>query len=166
MTTKDGNVAQAWRAARRCVWALPALSSAYAGTPTPPVSCNVPPQVAAVSFFEFIESPRGEENLRKAGEAVLSRRLLQTSTPSEVFGLVRAAKEQYSFDRFEVPLSARLAGEPQMLDRGQHGWNSRADVSVQIHAVSSRGRVEQRVSLACEDAVWKTVSFSYGPPGK
>lgn len=138
---------------------------AFAG-PTPPLPCSVPPQVAAVSFFEFVESPNGEEKLRRLGTKVLSQRLTRTTSQQAIIEVVRSARQQYSFDKHEVPLSKRLAGEPQLLNPRQEGFNSRAEVSVRILALSSRGSVEQRVSLACEESVWKVVSFSYGPAGK
>jgi hypothetical protein len=149
-----------------CILAAAAVVQveAYAGgQPKPPLPCSVPPQIAAVSFFEFIEAPNGEENLRRDGPRVLSRTLMQTSSQRDIIGVLQSARQQYSFDKYEVPLSRRLAGEPQMLRQGQPGWNPRAQFSFRILALSSRGSVEQRVSLVCEDSVWKVVSFSYGP---
>ena len=152
-----------------CILAAAAVVQveAYAGgQPTPPMPCSVPPQIAAVSFFEFIESPNGQENLRRDGPKVLSRTLMQSSSQTDIIDVLRSARQQYSFDKYEVPLSRRLAGEPQVLSQGQPGWNPRAQFSFRILALSARGSIEQRVSLVCEDSVWKVASFSYGPAGR
>jgi hypothetical protein len=142
------------------VLAAPAL----AGVPDPPVPCSYPPQVAAISFFEFVESPGSEERLRDQSRKILSKELLATSPLPQVVETLASAKRQYALDKRSLPLSGRLAGEPQLLTQGKPGWNPRAQVSVRIQAFSSRGRVEQRVALNCEDTTWKVVSFSYGPP--
>jgi len=157
-------------AARRALLVVAVMmvsqTPARAGYPSPPLPCSVPPQVAAVSFFEFVESPNGEENIRRDGTKVLSRQLTQSASPNDIINIVRSARQLYSFDKYEVPLSRRLAGEPQLVNQGQEGFNPRAQFSVRVRALSARGQVEQRVSLACEDSVWKVVSFSYGAAGR
>lgn len=146
---------------------VPLLAVAFsqpAAADSPPLPCSAAPQAAAVSFFEFIEAPGGEDRLVQTSARILSATLRQTTPPGDIARTIKSIKAQYGLDRKEVPLSRRLDGYPKVLAPGQPGFNPRAQQSVRILALSSRGKVEQRVALTCEDSVWKIVSFAYGPP--
>lgn len=144
--------------------ALNCAQTAQAGRLSPPLPCYAPPQEAAIAFFEFIEAPSsGPEVLSKAAKILFSESLLKREKLDAVLRVVDSAKETYGIDSFDRPLSERLAGvrvDPQKLvpEVG-------VQVEVGLFALSSRGKVEQRVTLRCEeDKVWKVLSFSYGPP--
>jgi len=132
-------------------------SVSYAGLPQPPFSCSAPPQEAALAFFEFIETPGSESGVQKMAHQIFSASLLSRESTDGVVKFVASTKRTYGFDKFDRPLSQRLAGEPQVSSVSD-------EVSIRILALSPRGKVEQRVSFRCEDRLWKVLSFSYGPP--
>lgn len=120
--------------------------------------CSMPDK-KAVSFFELIESPKGELFLEREAKAVFSRTFLEHQDPGEVANLVKSAKRTYGLDGSERPLSLRLAAKPATI------FEKGADrVEVQILAHTARGKIDQRVSLVCEKGAWRVTSLSYGPP--
>lgn len=128
------------------------------------VDCFVPPQHAAVQIFEYLEDPDFQINSEDAYRAVFSSRLLSSSSNSSVNSALRSARSTYQSGRNETPLSRRLAAPPVLLTRDSSSFNQRGEVTVRILSLSSRGRIEQRMSLTCESGLWKAESFSYGPP--
>ncbi len=128
--------------------------------PPPPLQCSSQPEMAAIAFFEFVESHDGEA-LRGSARELLARSL-QLSL-EEVLKTVANAKAQYKLDRYDAPLSDRLTDAPRRLARGNPGWDPEAQETVRLVASTSRGRIEQHASLTCEGGMWRVVSFAYVP---
>jgi hypothetical protein len=126
------------------------------------VVCSVPAPQAAVQIFEYIEAPNFQFDSAEEYRAIFSRRLLSSSSNTSVNAAIRSARSTYQGDRNETPLSRRLAAPPVLLTRD----SSQSGATVRISSLSTRGRIEQRMSLICESGVWKADSFSYGPSDK
>src|ERR1700741_1736200 len=57
-----------------------------------PIPCFSSPPEAAISFFEFIESPQGFEQLQVRARDVFSRTFMERQSLSEVGALLDSAK--------------------------------------------------------------------------
>ena len=128
------------------------------------VECSVPPQQAAVRIFEYLEDPDFEFDSEEVYRAIFSKRLLSSSSNSSVNYAIRSARTTYQGDRNETPLSRRLAAPPVLFTRNNSSFNQRGEATVRILSLSTRGKIEQRMSITCESGLWKAESFSYGPP--
>lgn len=128
------------------------------------VECSVPPQRAAVQIFEYLEDPDFQFDSEEVHRAIFSKRLLSSSSNSSVNSAIRSARITYQGDRNETPLSRRLAAPPVLFTRDSSSFNQRGEATVRILSLSSRGKIEQRMSITCESGLWKAESFSYGPP--
>jgi hypothetical protein len=121
-------------------------------------------ETAAVSFFEYVESPLGLDSLPSKGRQIFSASIIEAGSLDSAIQTIKTARATYGIDKLRDPLSDRLIGAPKELASGQAGFNPRAQKSIRILALSERGKVEQRVAFSCENGVWKVVSLSYGPP--
>lgn len=135
--------------------------------PRPPLSCNYPPDIAAISFFEFFETPGTEKLIFSESSILFSRRIIESNSLRSVIDLIREVQYTYSLNNSEIPLSSRLLDRPRLIDTSQRGFNKSVDASsIMVLALSSRGKIEQRISMVCESGSWKVDSLSYGPPEK
>ena len=153
------------KSSKRALVALAAVlihTSSQSGGPEP-VSCTLPPEPAAVRLFENIEDPTLEIGSLQAYEVIFSRRLLASSTIRAVDSAIQTSRNTYQDNRSEAPLSRRLAAPPILVSKDDKSFNIRGDVTVRILSLSTRGKIEQRISISCEGSNWKVQSFSYGP---
>lgn len=128
------------------------------------VSCSTPREVAAVQLFEYIEDPRFNFDSREEYQNLFSVRLLKGSSSSTVTSLLREARSTYQDNRSETPLSRRLLAPPSIIEQRGSSPRNEGETTVRVLTLSSRGKIEQRMSITCEDGLWKVDSLSYGPP--
>jgi hypothetical protein len=131
-----------------------------------PLNCKSKPNDAAVAFFSLVESPGGEDAIRSEASTLFSKRLLAQESPDTIADFVNLTKKSFEINTEERPLSDRLTVYPESapIQSGDNQYSR--DVAVKLVALSPRGKLDQRVTLTCEEGVWKVVGFSYGPPGR
>ena len=126
------------------------------------VSCSERPEVAVVRLFEYVESP--PPNSDQFVRSLFSERLLRSSSGASVAGVIDSARSTYQIGKQNEPLSGRLLGEPRQLPSSSGSFNPRGQATVRLLALSGRGKVEQRMSISCQEGLWRIESLSYGPP--
>ena len=159
MSTPKTNTAMGIYAAL-CTLVISIPTSAFTGGFVP---CGVDPREAAVQLFEFIENPSLEFNSDAIYRQVFSRRLLQSSSQSAVNSVIKQARSTYLGAGSETPLSRRLVAPPTLVQSDEPSFNPRGGATVRLLSLTSRGKIEQRMAVTCEEDFWKIESLSYGP---
>ena len=143
-----------------CVTAISIPMNALAGTFLP---CRIDPREAAVHLFEFIEDPSLELDSDGAYRQVFSRQLLQYSSKLALNSVIKQARSTYLGAGSETPLSRRLVTQPSLVQSDEPSFNPRGGATVRLLSLTSRGKIEQRMAVTCEEDSWKILSLSYGP---
>lgn len=130
------------------------------------VNCSVRAEDAAVRLFEYIENPGFEFDSPEVYRSVFSKRLLGSNSNSTLNSVLKAARSTYQDQGggSATPLSGRLLSPPTSIPPPEPSFNQNASKTIRIPTLSTRGMIEQRMSLSCEDGLWKIDSLSYGPP--
>lgn len=125
--------------------------------------CSMAPEQASVRLFEYLEDPNFKLSSDQEYSAIFSKKLLSSSSAMSVNAAIRAARSTYQDNRTETPLSQRLAAPPALVSRQDSSFNPRGEATIRILSLSTRGKIEQRMSITCEAGQWKIESLSYGP---
>lgn len=138
--------------------------------------CSTPPQVFAMDLFEALESTEKQDVQRAIYEKGFGR-AFQANFPFPVFsGELQSVKERLGVGPVRGrPLEARMLVSPYITaprDAGQsaqrkrmpqQGFDKSRPFDVVMITSSGYGKIEQRVTVGCEDGVWKAFGVWYNP---
>ncbi|WP_157649616.1 hypothetical protein [Burkholderia ubonensis] len=115
------------------------------------------PQIAAIQFFNTIEQPNSASYVVRYGPMIFSRSFLDQRSPSQINEFILDQKKRFGLEDVDRSFKDRLERVPQAPKFKPSG-----DVTVNLVALSGRGRILQRVTLTCESGIWKVSGFAYG----